>query len=372
MKNELKVIGIMNGTSLDGIDYVLVKIKRTGKSVDIKYLDHASTNFTPEMQTHLRRAVSHEMKVNEFSELHHDLGRKYASDLKSIMKKRKWKADLIGLHGQTVYHRGGSATLQLGEPSYMSAELGLPVVSDFRTKDIAAGGQGAPLASLFHQVAFKKHFPKRGFALQNIGGIANLSYVNSKGQLKLAFDTGPGNMLIDSCVQSLTNNQKNYDDGGKLARTGLAEQKFIDQALTDKFFASKPPKSCGREEFGQAYFTELKKSVSANHPEDLVTTATELTARSIAEAYKAFVPKDAGDIVICGGGAKNDYLLSRIQFHLPKHKLHTVEDFNWPTEAIEGAAFALLAAYRLWGMPNNVPETTGARKAVVMGKITEA
>ncbi len=362
----------MNGTSLDGIDYVLVKIKKSGKSIDIKYIDHASTKFSDEMQRDLRRAVTHEMKVNEFSELHHDLGRKYASDLKAIMKKRKWKADLIGLHGQTVYHRGGSATLQLGEPSYMSAELNLPVVSDFRAKDIAAGGQGAPLASLFHQVAFQKHFPKRGFALHNIGGIANLSYVNSKGQLKLAFDTGPGNMLIDSCVQSLTDQKQVYDDGGKIGRSGLPEQKFVDQALQQKFFTDKPPKSCGREEFGTAYFQELRKNVRLNHPEDLVTTATELTARSIAEAYKTFVPKDARDIVVCGGGAKNSYLMSRIQFHLPKHKLHTAEDFDWPLESIEGAAFALLAAYRVWGIPNNVPETTGARKAVVMGKITEA
>lgn len=362
----------MNGTSLDGIDYVLVKIRKSGKSVDIKYLDHASTEFTKEMQSALRRAVTHDMKVNEFSELHHDLGRKYANDLKAILKKKKWKADLIGLHGQTVYHRGGSATLQLGEPSYMSAELDIPVVSDFRSKDIAAGGQGAPLASLFHQVAFRKHFPKKGFALQNIGGIANLSYINSKGQLKLAFDTGPGNMLIDSSVQSLTDQKKNYDEGGKLGRSGLAEQKFIDDALKQKFFTDRPPKSCGREEFGSDYFHDLQKNVRSNHPEDLVTTATELTARSIAEAYKSFVPKDAQDIVVCGGGAKNEFLMSRLRFHLSKHRLHTAEDFDWPLEAIEGAAFALLAAYRVWGIPNNVPETTGAKKAVVMGKITEA
>lgn len=370
-RKVLRIVGIMNGTSIDGIDFVLTSVQKKGSQVQVKYLDQASISFPKSLSEKLYRAARHELKVDELSLLHHELGRYYAKTLSEIKKKKKWSFQLVGLHGQTVFHKAPEATLQIGESSYLSSELKVPVVSDFRVADLALGGQGAPIASLFHKVAFGALKKKnKAWALHNLGGISNLTVITRSGKVERAFDTGPANMLMDLFVKQKSN--KTYDANGAWASQGIPYHKVIDEFLEEKFFKKKPPKSCGREEFGEAFLNKLIQKINQARAEDQLATLVEFTARSIAYAYHHHVKSTPTEILLCGGGAKNHYLKKRIQFHLPELVVKTTEDYGWPSQAIEGGAFALLAAYRLWNMPSNLPETTGAQRSVTLGKVTEA
>ncbi len=362
----------MNGTSLDGIDYVYTKVQN-GSSRKIQYLDHKFFPFPEKIRNQLIKAVNHQLKVNELSDLHHELGRLYRDQYKKILKQKKWKADVIGLHGQTVHHNPPTATLQIGEPSYLSAEFKVPVVSDFRSSDLAAGGQGAPIASLFHQVAFQTHFPKKAISVHNLGGISNLSLIDQRGDVEKAFDTGPANMLMDLFISHLSKGEIQFDQGGEFASKGLPAQSVVEEVLRENpYFQSKPPKTCGAEQFGEGFLNQMERRLGPMIPEDKMATLAELTARSIAEAYRQFCKSQPVAVIFCGGGALNSYLQKRIQYHLPKTQVMTTEHFGWPVKSIEGAAFALLAALRIWEVPANLPRTTGARRAVQLGKITEA
>jgi anhydro-N-acetylmuramic acid kinase len=372
-KKELRILGIMSGTSVDGIDFVLCKLKKkSSTNVEIQYLDQAYAAFSPSLREKLLKATEHRTNTAETAELHHELGRIYASELKKIAGKKKWKFDAIGMHGQTVFHGAPRATLQIGEPSYLSAEFAVPVVSDFRTADLAFGGQGAPIASLFHKVVFQSKFPKKTISLHNLGGISNLSLINAKGKIEKAFDTGPANILMDKMISKISEGEIPFDKDGKFSARGLPAEKWIEKRLNaDVFVQAKPPKSCGREEYGEAFLTELNQDLGTMIPEDKMATLCEYSARSIALAYGKFCKPAPSTIILCGGGAKNKFLRKRIQFHLPKANIVSTEEFGWPVDAIEGGAFALLAAYRIWDLPSNLPITTGAKKAVTMGKISE-
>jgi len=377
-KKELRIVGIMNGTSVDGMDFVLCKVlsrfsKKNSAQTSISYLGHAFAPFSPEMKKRLLLAAQHQLKVDEIAKLHHDLGRVYSKELQKIATKKKWKFDAIGLHGQTVFHAPPEATLQIGEPSYLSKQFQVPVVSDFRTADLAVGGQGAPIASLFHRVAFQEQFPSQVVSLHNLGGISNLTWIDSKGHVKKAFDTGPANILMDQYIQKVSRGDLSFDVDGHFAAKGLPLEKVVEQFLQQtKYFHKKPPKSCGREEFGKEYLKKVLDQLGPLLPEDKMATLAELTARSISEAYKDFCPETPAKVILCGGGSKNKYLKSRIQYHLPKTEVITTDEAGWPASSIEGAAFALLAAYRIWEIPSNLPETTGAKKSVTMGKVVEA
>lgn len=372
-KKELRILGIMNGTSLDGVDYVLCKIKKNKSKIQISFLDQEFQAFDFDFRQRLKKAADHQTKLDETAELHHDLGRLYCEQLKKIAKKKKWKFDAIGLHGQTVFHKAPHSTLQIGEASYLSAHFSVPVIADFRVADLAVGGQGAPVASLFHKVAFQSQFPKQWISLHNLGGISNFSLLDPKGNVEKSFDTGPANMLMDLMVSKISKGEISFDENGKFASQGLPSQSLVEQALKDTgYFDLSPPKSCGREEFGDEYLSQIESKMGPMIPEDKVATLAELSARSIAQAYKDFSKKLPAVIVLCGGGALNSYLKKRIQYHLPKSQVITTEECGWPVNAIEGAAFALLAAFRIWEMPNNLPQTTGAKKSVSMGKISEA
>ncbi len=370
-KKELRIVGIMNGTSLDGVDYVYCKVQN-GSKPKISFIAQEHFSFPQDIRNQLAKAANHQLNVAEISDLHHELGRLYVTQLKKIMTKRKWKVDAIGLHGQTVYHAPPKATLQIGEPSYLSGQFQVPVVSDFRTADLAMGGQGAPIASLFHRVVFQSRFPKQNISVHNLGGISNLSFINKKGDVEKAFDTGPANMLMDLFISKISKGEVNYDKNGVFASRGLPLQRLVDDLLKDDaFFAEKPPKSCGREQFGEAFLKRLEEKMGPLIPEDKMATLAEITARSIAQAYEEYCPQVPRAVILCGGGALNTYLQKRIQYHLPHTQVMTTEDFGWPVSSIEGAAFALLAAYRIWEKPSNLPKTTGARKEVQLGKITE-
>ena len=361
----LKVLGIMSGTSLDGVDFVKIKINKT--RLKCEYLGMESFTFPALLKKKLLRAAQNEMNVAELSLLNHELGRFYADCFKQLPKALKM-VDLIGLHGQTVFHQGKVATTQIGEPSYLALKSGKKVVSNFRSADIAAGGEGAPLAPFFHQVVFGDK--KRTVSLHNLGGISNLSLI-VKGELKLGFDTGPANMLIDEEVRRSTHSSQLYDKEGKLASKGKVNVQLLLEMMNHPYFNAKPPKSCGREQFGKEFYAKFEKDLTELSLEDRIATLTEFTVISVAKAYTQFCKPQPYEIIFCGGGAKNKFLVKRIDEELEGIKVSTVEDHGWPTQSIEGAAFALLAACCVWKIPANLPKATSAKQKVVLGQITE-
>lgn len=363
--DKLKVIGIMNGTSIDGADFVLVEVSK--KDLTCRHLKTQSFNFPKDLRLNLIKAAQHKMLVDELALLHHELGRYYANCFKKLKSEFK-KATLIGLHGQTVFHKGQIATLQIGEPSYLAEVSKATVVSDFRAADLALGGHGAPIATFFHQINFGRK--GKTISVHNLGGISNLSLIQN-GKLKFGFDTGPANMLMDMAVRVHTAGQENFDRNGSLAKKGKSDSALVKQMMKHRYFSKKPPKSCGREEFGEVFYAQYQQELHAMSIEDRLATVADLVAKSIAVAYQKFCPVMPEEIVFAGGGAKNKFLLQKISEYLPQVKISTTEDYNWPLQSIEGAAFACLAAAKYWGKPSNIPQSTGAKRATSLGKVTQ-
>ncbi|MBY0554255.1 anhydro-N-acetylmuramic acid kinase [bacterium] len=363
--NKIKCLGIMNGTSIDGADFVLIEIDKADFSC--VYSGMQSFSFPKKLKDRLLKAVQHKIFVNELALLHHDLGRYYADCFKKL-KPSMQDVHLIGLHGQTVFHKGGLASLQIGESSYISQEANAIVVSDFRAGDIALGGQGAPIATFFHSGVFGKK--DTVVSIHNLGGISNLSLINN-GKLEMGFDTGPANMLIDMAVKIHTKERKQFDKDGNLARKGKSNGNLVKKMLQHKFFKIKPPKSCGREEFGEAFYSKYKKELHKLKLEDRLATLTDFVAQSIAMAYTKHCKSLPREIIFCGGGANNKFLLEKISDCLPKIKISTTLNSGWPVQSVEGAAFAYLAAARGLSLNSNLPESTGARRGTSLGKITK-
>jgi anhydro-N-acetylmuramic acid kinase len=285
----------------------------------------------------------------------------------------------IGSHGQTVWHRPPAegergATLQLGDPATLAERTGCAVVSDFRTRDLAAGGHGAPLVAWMDRVLLSA--PGRTRALQNIGGIANVTRVPPRGEAGgvFAFDTGPGNALMDAAVELATDGRLGYDRDGVLARRGVVDEALLAELLRHPYFAAPPPKSTGREEFGRPFVARLVEAVRPEGDQDwmdLVATLTELTARSIAQAYQRWLlPRGLDEAVVTGGGARNPALMERLRQLLAPLPLLDAAGLGIEPDAKEAMAFALLAWAHLRGIPANVPEATGARGPRVLGSFT--
>lgn len=378
------VAGVMSGTSADGIDVALVQIAR-GKRIELKLIAHEAFPYPAA----LRRAVLAAMNAKatstaELARLNWRLGISYADAVRATAERHKVKIDLVGSHGQTLYHQGRAesyagekfaCTWQAGEAALITAELKVPVVSNFRPADMAAGGQGAPLVPLFDKVYFGD--AKRGRVLQNIGGIGNLTAIPAGSEIDelIAFDTGPGNMVIDSLAQKLFG--KTYDRNGAIAAKGRVLEPVLARMLRNPYFKLKPPRSAGREEFGREYaaaFLAACRSVSLR-AEDSMATATALTAESIVRSFRQFVSpalKDTPiDYIVSGGGARNATLMKMLAAGLEPLgcTLATTEQFGLPAEAKEAAAFALLA-WATWNrLPGNVPSATGAKALAVLGQI---
>jgi anhydro-N-acetylmuramic acid kinase len=359
----MRILGIMSGTSLDGVDYVLCRIDSPDS---ISFAGHWSVPYPQRLKSRLHSAASNQSVSYELGELHHDLGRFYASAAPSV------KTDLVGLHGQTVFHSPRRATLQIGEPAYLAEALGVPVISNFRSADIAAGGEGAPLATLFHRHVFAQKGSH--IAVNNLGGISNvtsLDWRRRKEPRMIAFDTGPANILLDMAVRHLSRGRRAFDRGGALASKGKVHDAVLRNLLKHRYFSMNPPKSTGREEFGEPLFKKLL--LAKLSPSDLLATLTEVTARSIALSYERFLPAIPDEVVLCGGGALNPFLYARIATALRELKsnigVHGSEEFGWHPLHIEAAAFALLA-WLLWhGKPGNSPATTGAAGPRLLGQI---
>lgn len=384
------IVGLMSGTSADGIDAVAAEISSRGVGLTARLLAHVHTAFPPK----LSRAIIHaglRGTVSEICELNFELGERFAQAALRVIRAAGLKPSsvaAIGSHGQTVHHLPGArtpSTLQIGEAAVLAERTGISTIADFRVRDMAAGGQGAPLVPYADWALFAD--PSRPRLIQNIGGIANLTFLPRKAGLKdvLAFDTGPGNMVIDGVVSALSAGKESYDREGRRAARGKICEPLLADLLAHPFFRCSPPKTTGREDFGEPFITSLLASARRRRlsAEDIICTVTALTAETIAATYRQFIfPElkkselDKIQVIIGGGGTKNRTLLSMLRARVAKLGVKptwlTHEDFGIPNQAKEALAFAILAFETLAGRSSNVPSATGARHPVVLGKITPA
>lgn len=387
-KRSMRVVGMMSGTSADGIDVALAEISGAAPRISAKFLAHHHAALPAPLRGAILRIANGEPTTTaEISTLNFELGEEFARA--AIEACRAWKIpiskiDLIGSHGQTVYHqgraekvRGGgrriASTLQLAEPSIIAERTGVTTIADFRPSDMAAGGQGAPLVPFVDYLLYRHE--KRGRVALNIGGIANLTAIPNGAQERnvFAFDTGPGNMIVDALAAWATKGRSRFDRDARLALSGRTISALLARLMREPYLRRKPPKTAGREQFGSAYAQSII-AWAKNHrerPEDVVRTATVFTSLSIADALHRFVfpHMRVDDVIVAGGGAKNPLMMAQLSADLPDVQIYPAEEFGVPAEAKEAFAFAILAYEAFHGRPNNLPSATGARRAAVMGKL---
>lgn len=383
----MRVAGIMSGTSLDGIDVAIVDI--AGKR--IRTVAHSTTAYPGATRQRIlaivdnrsltvtarnrdfRAVTVRERSATLLSRLNFELGELYAKAVAAACKRGKVpldSLDLVGCHGQTVYHQGRGPranTLQIGEASVIAERLGIPVVSDFRTRDIAAGGQGAPLVPFADFLLFAS--AKWNRVALNIGGIANITILprGATADRVIAFDTGPGNMVIDQLVERMTSGKQRFDRDGAIAARGHVNRPLLDSLLRDRYYKTKPPKTAGREQYGAQFVDRLL--ATRLPPEDLIATATAFTAATIAAGVTRFAP-GTQELIAAGGGTHNSQLVAQIAAFLPECRVTTTAEFGVDVDAKEAIAFAILA-HRTWKRrTGNLASATGARRAVILGKVT--
>jgi anhydro-N-acetylmuramic acid kinase len=406
---SLRVAGLMSGTSADGIDVAIIDLGP-------RKLDLLAFDMFPYSRA-MREAIfrlfdARTGSAGQVSAMNVAVGECFADALVRLAGRNRIpldSIDLVGSHGQTIWHEpdgrtiGGRrvcSTLQIGEPSVIAQRTGITTVADFRPSDLAAGGQGAPLVPLTDLILLGH--PSRARAIQNIGGIANVTYLPKIGtdpifpggpgsinrvrpyflfdrlnvpersvDKVVAFDTGPGNMIIDRAMQILTGGRKAFDDNGQLAARGKADEAVLAQLMRHPYLRRRPPKTTGRELFGRQFTDELcarlgKQGLAAA---DIVATVTAFTARSIADAYRRFLPGQVDDVVVCGGGSRNETLMALLAGALAPAKVMAMDELGINADAKEAVSFAILAATTYLGLPGNVPKATGAKRRVVLGKI---
>lgn len=368
-------VGLMSGTSLDGIDAALVRFEGAGVTPSVARLEaFRTTSFDPDLEHRLRRAVAGDADTDELCDLNFALGEALAAAAAGIVEVAEGPIAAIGSHGQTVRHRPPGparrgSTLQIGEAAVIAERTGLDVIADFRMRDVAAGGHGAPLAPLFDDLLLRADGHAR--AIQNIGGMGNVTALPPAGDAAtrpLAFDTGPGVALIDAAVRRLTADERSFDEDGQLAAAGTADEALVDEWLADPFFAETPPRSTGRERFGAARVEAWLGAHPGLSAEDAAATLTEVTARSIAESY-ALIGFAVEDVVLCGGGARNPEIGRRLAAHLGESvRVRTLGEIGWDPDAREAAAFALLARQHVLGHPVDLSWATGAAGPRPLGK----
>jgi anhydro-N-acetylmuramic acid kinase len=365
----MRVAGIMSGTSVDGIDVAVVDFE--GELVSP--VGHVTIPWPPEIRRRILAVSDARCSTAEISRLSFELGELYALAVTAACRNLEIETDsleLAGCHGQTIYHDGRGEipnTLQIGEAAVIAERLNIPVVSDFRVRDIAAGGQGAPLVPFADYLLFRS--PNANRAALNIGGIANLTILPSDAtpDLVTAFDTGPGNMIVDQLVERMTAGENRFDQNGDIAARGHIIAPLLDSLLEDPYFRAEPPKTAGREQFGAAFVDRLMATGAAM--DDLIATATAFTAASIAAGLTLFGPATE-ELIVSGGGTHNSQLMAQLAAFLPSCRVSTTEQFGTDPDAKEAIAFAILA-HRTWKRETgNLPGATGARKSVILGKIS--
>ena len=382
-------VGLMSGTSMDGIDAALVRLAGPAEQPRVRLLAFVTLPYPAEVRQWVMRTAAGEQATSaSISRLNFLLGELFAKAARQACRAAHavpQEVSVIGSHGQTIYHQGGPAmildlgqmgsanTLQIAEPAVIAARTGAPVVADFRTADVAAGGQGAPLVPMVDYLLLRD--ARKGTVALNIGGIANVTVIPAKAKPRdvFGFDTGPGNMVSDALVRHFTNEREDYDAGGRVAALGKVNELLLAHALDHPFFFQPPPKSAGREQFGQDFVARFFLSRRRARFEDLLRTSLELTARTIADALARFVlPKTKIQrLIVSGGGAHNRLLMKRLAELLPRLTVELSDRYGLPVDAKEAIAFAILADRTLHGLPGNLPSVTGARRAVVLGKIVK-
>jgi anhydro-N-acetylmuramic acid kinase len=398
-KKKMIVAGVMSGTSADGINVALVEMGarrgRVGRAhtgpahARFELLGHAEYSYPKKMRAAVLAAMNaSRANVANLARLNFLLGELYADAVLAAQQKFRVKVDLVGCHGQTIYHQGEpqrflghmvTATWQTGESAIVAARVGVPVVSDFRPADMAAGGKGAPLVPFLDYMLFRD--ARAGRIVQNIGGIANLTAIPASATASdvVAFDTGPGNMVIDAITEGLFSQP--FDRGGKIAAFGTVLEEVIRKVLQRNFFKRKPPKTAGREEFGREFVREFVRSCGRCKKQDVVATATALTTRSIADAIRRLTVRNRaasttkqlfGEMILSGGGAKNTTLVSMLNSELATLgiRLRSSDELGLPSDAKEAVAFAVLAHETWHRRASSVPSATGAKRAAVLGKIS--
>ena len=371
------VVGLMSGTSLDGVTAAVVRFTEQEGRTRIALLAWITRDYTAAQRASLTAALTG-TSAAAYCRVNFDLGGWLAdAAIAAIAEAGVARGEIaaIASHGQTVWHEPGHSTWQLGESAVIAERTGIDVIADFRVRDVAAGGQGAPLVSLADALLFAAD--SRWRALQNIGGIGNVTVVPPNGELPAvrAFDTGPGVALIDALARRADPSLP-YDVDGRLARAGRACEEVVAELLAAPYFAAEPPKSTGRELFSASYAASLADRCTATRPaatsEDIVATATLLTARSIADAYRRFLPEPVTEVLLSGGGARNPTLVASIRAELPDLEVRLFNDVFFDGEAKEAVAFAFLGWRHHRGQSGNVPGATGARGPRILGKRTPA
>jgi anhydro-N-acetylmuramic acid kinase len=362
-------IGLMSGTSMDAVDAVLVDFS--------DHAPHLMTTHSNPLPDNLRKELialctpSHD-EINRCGAADVRVGKLFAETIKQLLAKAniaKKEIRAIGSHGQTIRHMPNGKypfTLQIGDPNVIAQETGITTIADFRRRDIAAGGQGAPLAPAFHNYIF--HNAQEERIVLNLGGIANITWLPKDIHLPvIGFDTGPANTLLDAWINK--NLQKNFDENGEWAASGKVNLELLNLLLSDPYFQRPHPKSTGREYFNLVWLTNILEKYKKNIlPQDIQTTLCELTAQSILQAITS-LPLTAGKILVCGGGIKNTYLIQRLKHHANNFTIHSTEEFGVPPQWMEAMAFAWLAKQTLEKKAGNLPSVTGARELVVLGGI---
>lgn len=372
----MHIIGLISGTSLDAIDAALIEVNHQH---DVLYVTTHAFVMHP-FEQRLRDRVyallpPHQGSTVQVGEVHLLLGEAFATaamDAAHAANIPIADVDLIASHGQTVYHQIGpngiNTSLQLGNPAVIAEWTGRTVVADFRPADIAAGGHGAPLVPYLDTLLFRK--PDRCRVAQNIGGISNVTYLPPMGDV-IAFDTGPGNVLIDETMRLITNGTTSFDQDGHMAAQGMVDDTLLNTWLSHPYFFQAPPKSAGREQWGTAeahYYVKQGRTRGLSDA-DIIATLTAFTAHSIAFSYQHYLG-DIDEVIVSGGGARNQTLLHMLQDALLNIPVYPVDHFSMNAEAKEAIAFALMGYATIHGWPNNIPSVTGATHPVVMGNIT--
>ena len=370
------VVGLMSGTSLDGISAAVARFSDSDDGrIAVDLLAYTSHSYTPAQRARLGAALGAATPA-EYCRINFDLGEWLADAAVEVIGEAGVARDdiaAIASHGQTIWHEPGHSTWQTGESSVIAERTGIDVVSDFRVRDVAAGGHGAPLVSMADAMLFASGSDWRG--LQNLGGIGNVTVVPPRGEIEgvRAFDTGPGVAVIDGVTHALRPDMA-YDVDGKLAAAGHPDMNVVRELLAAPYFAAPPPKSTGRELFNTDYVMTLVARLRANgaSDEDIIATAVHLTAESVGDAYRRFIAEPVREVLVSGGGAKNPTLFAAIEKAAAPIRVRHFDDVYFDGEAKEAVAFALLGYLHVTNRPGNVPTATGARGQRILGKLTPA
>lgn len=383
-KRRKIAVGLMSGTSADGVSAVLVEIEGNWLNTKFKIIGHKTYPYPNEVREKIFELFDPETgTVDKICTMNFILGKIFAQAALKIAEECGFPigdVDFIASHGQTIHHMPrkirianyeSKSTLQIGEPSVIAEETGVLTIADFRPKDVAAGGEGAPISAYADYIIFRSSKASR--AIQNIGGIANVTYIPKSADLSevIAFDTGPGNMLIDAMVKRVTDGKMKYDFNGKLAAKGRISEELLSWLMNHPYIHRKPPKTTGREEFGEKFAEKVfeKAAELGVKGEDLIATVTMYTAKTIAESYRRFLPTMPDEVIVGGGGSYNKTLMKMLKEEIEEAKIMTHEDFGIPAQAKEPLVMVILANEVIHGHFNNIPSATGASRKVIMGKI---